>query len=79
MEDYLPEKHIEKSPNPINIEGTEKILFQMKNCICKIINNEGNKGTGFFCIIPINDKLMPFLITNNHILDESEIENNKIL
>ena len=79
MEDYLPEKHIEKSPNPINIEGTEKILFQMKNCICKIINNEGNKGTGFFCRIPINDKLMPFLITNNHILDESEIENNKIL
>ena len=79
MEDFLPEKHLEKSPNPVNIEGTEQILFQMKNCICKIINNDGIKGTGFFCRIPINDKLLPFLITNNHVLDESKIENNKIL
>ena len=37
-EDIKLEKLIETSPNPISIKGTEKILFQMKNCICKIYN-----------------------------------------
>ena len=33
MENYIQEKYIEKSPNPLTIEGTETILFQMKNRI----------------------------------------------
>ena len=43
------EKYIEKYPNPITIDGTETIIYQMKNCICKIINKDGINGTGFFC------------------------------
>lgn len=77
MEDFIPEKYIEKSPSPISIEKMEKILFQMKNSICRIINNDGQKGTGFFCRIPYNDNLIPFLITNNHVLNESKISNGK--
>ena len=77
MEDFIPEKYIEKSPSPIPIEKMEKILFQMKNSICRIINNDGQKGTGFFCRIPYNDNLIPFLITNNHVLNESKISNGK--
>ena len=50
----------------------------MKNGICKIINEDGNKGTGFFCRIPYkNGQLLPVLVTNNHILNEKNIENNK--
>ena len=53
----------------------------MENCICKIINDNGIKGTGFFCKIPFPDKnnLLTVLITNNHILNEKDIENNKII
>ena len=77
MSDFIPEKFIEKSPNPISIEGMDKILFQMKNSICRIIKNDGNKGTGFFCRIPYNNNLLPVLITNNHVLNNDDIQNNK--
>jgi len=77
MEIYIPEKYIEDSPNPLTIEGTETILFQMKNCLCKILGNDGKKGTGFFCKIPYLNKLLPVLITNNHILDENNISKDK--
>ena len=37
-------------------------------------------GTGFFCKIPILGKNnLFFLITNNHLLNEKDIENNKII
>lgn len=77
MEDFIPEKYIEKSPSPLSIEKMEKILFQMKYSICRIINNDGQKGTGFFCRIPYNDNLIPFLITNNHVLNQNKISNGK--
>jgi len=78
---YIREAEIEEQPIPVDIEGTKLILFQMENCICKIINHNGIKGTGFFCKIPFPDKnnLLTVLITNNHILNEKDIENNKII
>jgi len=71
------EKYIEKYPNPITIDGTETILYQMKNCICKIINKDGINGTGFFCRIPYNNQLLPFLITNYHVLNENIYRNKE--
>ena len=63
-EDINKEIFTGKSPDPITIEGTERILLQMKNCICKIIKKDGEKGTGFFCKIPIpNNGFLPVLIT----------------
>jgi V8-like Glu-specific endopeptidase len=52
----------------------------MKNSVCKIKCKVGH-GTGFFCLIPYPSKLKPFplLITNNHVLDEEDIENNQII
>ena len=52
----------------------------MEKCICKIYQN-GKKGTGFFCKIPFPDKnnLLNVLITNNHILSQKDIEDNKII
>ena len=74
------ENPIENSPNPVSIEGLEKILFQMKNCVCQIHKKEIN-GTGFFCKISFLDEfnLLPVLITSNHILNENDIEKNKII
>ena len=51
MEEMNKEKKIKYSPDPVSIEGTNKILEQMKNCVCKIKYKE-IFGTGFFCYIP---------------------------
>ena len=81
MNQIQNEKFIEKSITPISIKNTENILFQMKNCICKIYKEDGTKGTGFFCNIPFPNEfnLLPVLITNNHILEEKDVKNNKII
>ena len=72
------EKYINStSPEPISFKGTENILNQMNNCVCRIYNN-GN-GTGFFTKIPFKSKLLPVLITNNHIINQNDINNSKII
>ena len=78
---FTKEKYIENSVNPVSIEGIEKILFQMKNCICKIYKSDGTKGSGFFCKIPFPNEsnLLPVLFTNNHVLKQTDIENNKVI
>ena len=73
----LIEKDIEKSPRPIDIKGSKIILFQMENCICKIIKEDGSHGTGFFCKIPYDKSILYLLITNNHVLNKNDIENDK--
>ena len=65
-------------PSPITIEGTKKILTQMKTCIYRI--DEYN-GVGFFCILPNkkkNEQLKVF-ITNYHIINQNFIKNNRII
>ena len=79
MSDIHQQKLIEEQAIPAPIEGIKKILFQMENSICKIILEDGEKGTGFFCKIPFNSDLLPVLITNNHVLNENDIENDKII
>ena len=61
---------------PILLEEMEKITNQMRKCVCKIyIRDLIYKGTGFFCYIPIdNEKRIPVLITNYHVLDKSQIK-----
>ncbi len=73
MEDFNKEKYIIDSPLPVSIKGTEIILDQMKTCICKILKDNGVKGTGFFCKIPYENNLLPVLITNNHVLNSKDI------
>ena len=73
------EKEGNKYPGIISYDCNKKIVEQMEKCICKIkINNK--QGTGFFCKIPFPDKnkILPVLITNNHILDENELSENNV-
>ena len=81
MSDKIKETLIEDQPSPVDIEGTKLILSQMENCICKIVNDDGRKGTGFFCKIPFPDEnnVLSVLITNNHVLNENDIENGKTI
>ena len=74
MNDNLKEKYLKDSISEFGIEGIEKILFQMRFCICRIYKNEIT-GSGFFAKIPIKNKskFLPVLITNNHVLNEEEI------
>ena len=60
----------------INKAQTKIILSQLEKCTCKIIKDIGNNGTGFFCKIPYPDQfnLLPALITNNHVLNENNLQ-----
>ena len=60
----------------INKSQTKVIISQLEKCICKIIKDIGNTGTGFFCKIPYPDQFhfLPVLITNNHVLGENNLK-----
>ena len=75
MNETIIEKFLKVSPNPVTIENTTKIIYQMEKCICKI-KYRTKKGTGFFCNIPFREKYIPCLITNYHIIDDIYINEN---
>ena len=69
----IKEKILSGYPNVISYECTKKIIEQMEKNIFKIkIGDE--QGTGFFCKIPYNNKIV--LMTNNHVIDENINEIN---
>ena len=73
------EKKLNLYPEPVSLNKTKEIFEQMQNCVCKICNEDGIKGTGFFCKIPFpdNDHLLPVLMANNHVINESILEKGK--
>ena len=79
MSDIEQEAILNKQPIPVPIEGIKTILYQMENCICEIYKDNGQKASGFLCNIPFYNKTIPFLITNNHVLKDSDIRINKII
>ena len=74
----IKEKKINNIPDPLSIQGTQMILSQMMNCICKI-KLKGKSGTGFFVHIPYENNIIKALITNYHIIDEKYYSQNKEL
>ena len=73
MMDNIKENCIIASAEPISLEQNEKIIEQMKNSICRI----NDQGTGFFVKIPFKSKILPVLITTNHIINADDIINQK--
>ena len=70
----IKEKKILDYPSEVTFSSTKIILNQMQKNICKIILNDGSKGSGFFCKIPFpynKTQLLPVLITNNHVINET--------
>ena len=78
MLDIQEEGFVDKSPIPVSIKKTEKILNQMKKSVCKIKRKE-IKGTGFFAKLPYRSKYKKVLITCEHILKEEDIINSNII
>ena len=72
---YIPEKELNDHPQSIGFEQMDIIRQKMEKSICKIKCPKGGFGTGFFCKMPFPNEfnLLPVLITNNHVLDESDI------
>ena len=58
-----------------SFDKLQKILFQMKNNICKIYRDNKIKELGFLCNIPSpdNSNLIPILIIYNYKLKENDI------
>ena len=77
MSERIDEGTIKGAVDFVKIKGMETILMQMKKSICKI---DGKLiGTGFFCRIKYDNKDIPCLLTNYHVLDKEYIKkNNKI-
>ena len=71
--DEINEVMIKEAITPISLRKTRKILEQMENCVCKMYV-EGKKGTGFFMKIPYKNDLLKVLITNNHVLNDNDID-----
>ena len=73
------EKYLINYPTTVSLAQTRTIVKQMENCICKIYNNEGSIGTGFFTYIKDieKDKTIPVMITNNHVLNENDLKINQ--
>jgi hypothetical protein len=63
---------------PVSFGDMIKITKQMQYNICKIYRT-GGTGTGFLCNLPYNSVKIPFLITNNHVLNEKDIRVNKTI
>ena len=79
MEEIIEEGQIKGSLDIISVDKIKTLSDQMKKCICKIDGNR--KGTGFFCKIIYENKLIPVLMTNNQVVDPDyfERENNLII
>ena len=74
MESNQNEKLTKFSHTPVIIDDLNIIIEQMNKYICKIKNNNSEKGTGFFCNIPFEDKKIPVLVTTNHLISEKRMK-----
>ena len=75
-ETRVNEGDIPGSPKPLLLAKTN--LSHMENFICKI-KISGKHGTGFFCKIESNNKKIPVLMTNYHIIDDTFLKDNEYL
>lgn len=78
----IKEKKIKDNTNYISVDKLKEYSEILEKCVCKIISGKG--GSGFFCKLNINefsDIQRPFLMTNNHVLDQNFInsESNLII
>ena len=75
MVERIDEGKIKGAIDAISLKKLGKIEEQMKTCICQVY---GDKiGTGFFCKILYQNKLIPVLMTNYHIISDEYLKNNK--
>ena len=79
MEDIINEGILPGEISSLKTKDIGIILNQMKTSVCIIYPIIEGKlaGTGFFCKIPLRNKMIPCLLTNYHVLDEKYIKEYK--
>ena len=77
---YVHEEYVGNIP-PITKLQTKIFMSQLEKYVCKIFQTNGRKATGFLCKIPYPDqfRLLPVLMTCNHIISKKDIINNKYI
>ena len=71
----MDEKLLIDYPNPITYNSIKIIINQMKRNIC-LIKIDNSIGTGFFCIIPFQGRMIKVFITNNHVINKDLLYQN---
>ena len=79
--DYIEEKDLSGYSKSLSNEEMKILMDLNEKKICKIECNDGDHGTGFFCMIPfLNDwDTLSVLMTNYHVLKENDILPGKII
>ena len=75
MEEIIEKGEIKGAIDSVSKHQTETILKQMENSVCRIVSNKN--GTGFFCKIELNNKKVPVLITNYHVISDEDLNSGK--
>ena len=78
-ESVIKEDVLNGYPNVISYECTKKIIEQMESSICKIKIGE-ERATGLLCKIPFpnKEKMLPVLMSNNHVINEDLLNQNNV-
>ena len=77
----IKEKKIKGNANYINVDKLKEHIEILEKCVCKIITND-NSGSGFFCKLNIRQYQTiqrPFLMTNNHVINQAYIDNQNFI
>ena len=76
MENIIEEGEIKGAIDPASMQQTKAILEQMERSVCRI-TSENKNGSGFFCKIELNNKKIPVLITNYHIISDEYLDSEQ--
>ena len=74
MEDRIDEGLHQGAEKAIPLDKADYKYKSKENCICSI--NGNLLGTGFFCKIEFEGKLIPVLITNYHVVNDAFMNQN---
>jgi len=77
----IKEKKIKGNANYINVDKLKEHIEILEKCVCKIITNV-DSGSGFFCKLNIRQYQTiqrPFLMTNNHVINQAYIDNQNFI
>lgn len=73
----IKEKELLNIPKSIPYQVMEILGPKLKKQVCKIECHDGGHGTGYFCNIPDGWNNLKVLMTNNHALNQKDINTGK--
>ena len=78
-ENFIREKELSNQPQAMSMRVFKMLEEISRTHVCKIFCEDGSHGTGFFLNINDLDINLKVLMTNNHVLNEKNIESDKTI